>query len=416
MHSCPALLPAHARDPAAHRRGQRPGHREGRLPVRPEGVSLAPATDVKVPVVVRLAPAPQGSDGAGAEGVGDDHLPPDGRIEQPRAALPDQRRGDRVGQGGPAVLRAHLELGGRGQLPGLKHVASKSNMRRCLLGEELRHACDFWCLLQQQVPQGPVLRGGEVLAALPGVLPPAPAVVVAEEGPVDEVAPVRIVALEAQLHDGLVPLHHLAHCLLGWPAEELAHLFLVRETEMLYLALVVRLDRQGQLAHGAGVEPVRLEVERPQHAVLRQRGRELKPLGFLNVRVRQRKHLNVCVCRHRQHELWSNSWLDFWGRHVHVVEVEVEEGWVIQPRTVDHPDHPVAVALRPRRLREQVLHVGDALQPRGKVLVDRQVRLLHLERELCRERGGDAVGRRVTRQLGSTVDDTRLPIDCETIR
>eukprot|EP00443_Scrippsiella_acuminata_P009654 CAMPEP_0115292876 /NCGR_PEP_ID=MMETSP0270-20121206/65368_1 /TAXON_ID=71861 /ORGANISM="Scrippsiella trochoidea, Strain CCMP3099" /LENGTH=262 /DNA_ID=CAMNT_0002710335 /DNA_START=279 /DNA_END=1067 /DNA_ORIENTATION=+ len=66
-----------------------------------------------------------------------------------------------------------------------------------------------------------------------GSVAAAQGVVVANQGAVDQVAPVRIVAIEAQFHDRLIILHHLTNGLLSGPAEELSHLLLVGYPEVL---------------------------------------------------------------------------------------------------------------------------------------------------------------------------------------
>mmetsp|Transcript_77517 Transcript_77517/g.250813 ORF Transcript_77517/g.250813 Transcript_77517/m.250813 type:complete len:497 (-) Transcript_77517:1444-2934(-) len=212
----------------------------------------------------------------------------------------------------------------------------------------------------------------------------------------------RVVALEAELDDGLVLLHHQADGLLHGPAEEGPDLLLLRHAEVLELAARVLPDPLRKLAHGLRVQAVGLEVERLQRRVHPKRGRELYALGLHEVRVREREGLDVRVRLHGLHELRGDPGLDVGRGHVHVVEVEVRQRWVVEVRPVHHPDHPVAVLLRPRGLREELRHVRHRLDLRREVLVDgaghvlapQGLHDLHGELRLGRARGvlrGDAV-------------------------
>mmetsp|Transcript_87570 Transcript_87570/g.223035 ORF Transcript_87570/g.223035 Transcript_87570/m.223035 type:complete len:311 (-) Transcript_87570:215-1147(-) len=298
--------------------------RESGLLVRLEHVALPVACpDLDAPLlVVDLGPAAQHARRVFAEGVDDDHLFAFSGVQHLGPALLDQGCGDRVGQRRAQIFREALQLRRRRKLAVLLDVLPEYRVRRAVPREQLRCRSFRW-RLQQQVAQGPLLGRRQRLVQGRGLAPP-PDVVVPEQGPVDQVPPMRIITFEAQLHDRLILIHHLADGFLRRPAKELPHLLLVGDTDRLESALAIRLDAQRQLAHGVRVETIALQVELQQSLVLSQGLGKLQCLYSLQVGVGQGQHLQVGIRFHGLHQLRRDALLDVAERHLHVGEVQLD--------------------------------------------------------------------------------------------
>mmetsp|Transcript_4656 Transcript_4656/g.7787 ORF Transcript_4656/g.7787 Transcript_4656/m.7787 type:complete len:287 (+) Transcript_4656:501-1361(+) len=198
-----------------------------------------------------------------------------------------------------------------------------------------------------------------------------PEIVVAQEAAVNDIPPVRIVTLEAELHNGLISPHHLSHGFFCWPPKELTHLLLMREAKVFNGAFRIVLDGYGQLSHGVRVQPIALQIHRLHGLVLPQGPRQLDPLCLLQIGVGQSEHLDVRIPPHGIHQLRRNPRLEMRRRHVHISKVELHQSWIVQMSPVHHPNHPVTI--RPPDLRwfwEHVLNLGDCFQLCCEILVD----------------------------------------------
>mmetsp|Transcript_51927 Transcript_51927/g.120673 ORF Transcript_51927/g.120673 Transcript_51927/m.120673 type:complete len:344 (-) Transcript_51927:735-1766(-) len=303
---------------------------------------LACLPDIKVPTLVLLRPCTQTTRIVSTVHVVHHHVTVDNSVEQPGAKVLDDSRhssvGDRLtpasrkalklllgrhlsvvcheeaGKGGPIIFKVK-DLPASSFRRDTEHQAS----HRLVLGRDLLHRVCVWGALAPST--------GEV--AIP------------EYGPVDFEPPVGVIAREAELHDPRVLVGQLCKGLLHGPAKEVPEALLVVEPDLLHGAVPILFQRLCDLRKCARVQAVCLNVENTQCCVFSEGVGQLGPLRLHQIGVGELQGDDVGVVRYRLHQFWRYSGLHVWRWHPLVAEVEVGERWVIQPRAMYHPDHPI---------------------------------------------------------------------------
>mmetsp|Transcript_137741 Transcript_137741/g.238732 ORF Transcript_137741/g.238732 Transcript_137741/m.238732 type:complete len:238 (-) Transcript_137741:2154-2867(-) len=123
-------------------------------------------------------------------------------------------------------------------------------------------------------------------------------------------------------------------------------MLLIRCSKNVECAVLVAAERLSNIAHRIGVKVVIFNVKLFQRNVHLQCLCKLMSLLLLQIGVRQKQCLDVRVGLHGGHQLWCDPLLDIRRRHDPVAEIEFGERLIVQIRSMNHPNHPIAQSYR----------------------------------------------------------------------